>query len=114
LGRALQAALPIGLCALVALWLLGSVFTARGAGGAERLGEYDYAAFGAIPVSEDGRVKPLDTLARNTLLQLSGKQSLVEEMLLEGEGDAGLPAIVWLAEVFAQRPEARQRAVFRI
>ncbi len=114
LSRVLQAALPMALCVLLALWLLGSVFTARGAGTAEGFGTFDYAAFGAVPVSEDGRVKPLDTLARNTLLQLSGKQSLVEEMLLPGEGDEGRPAIVWLAEVFAQRPEARQRAVFRI
>lgn len=114
LNGLLQTALPVGLCVVLALWLLGAVFTARGAGGAQGFGEYDYAAFGAVPVSEDGRVKPLDTLARNTLLQLSGKQSLVEEMLLDGEGDEGRPAIVWLAEVFAQRPEARQRAVFRI
>ncbi|XAM01648.1 cytochrome c biogenesis protein CcsA [Phycisphaeraceae bacterium D3-23] len=102
--------LPYAIALVLVLWLMSGVL--RASGGSE-LGSYDYAAFGALPVSEDGRVKPMDTLARNSLLQISGKQSLVEEMLLEGE-DEGLPAIIWLAEVVSQHPNAQQRAVFRI
>ncbi|MEM9414768.1 MAG: cytochrome c biogenesis protein CcsA [Planctomycetota bacterium] len=102
--------LPFALALVLVLWLMSGVLRAGGGSG---MGAYDYAAFGALPASEDGRVKPMDTVARNSLLQISGKQSLVEEMLLAGEDD-NLPAIVWLAEVVSQHPNAQQRAVFRI
>ena len=36
--------------------------------------EMDIAAFGQLPVQVGGRIKPLDTVARNTLLILSGRQ----------------------------------------
>lgn len=109
----LQLALPVLIVGVTALWLVMEVAKASGDGGA--LKTYDHHAFGAVPVSEDGRIKPLDTVAFNALLQLSGKQSLIDEMMLEGEGEgAGRGAIVWLAEVLAGRPESRQRAVFRI
>ncbi|REJ80255.1 MAG: hypothetical protein DWQ29_14300 [Planctomycetota bacterium] len=38
-------------------------------------GELDLAAFGRVPVVDDGRPKPIDTLARNSLLQISDAQS---------------------------------------
>ena len=104
-------AIPLFIAGVLALWL---AMSAVRSGGSDGFSTYDYRAFGAIPVSEDGRVKPMDTVARNTLLQFSGKQSLIEEMLLDSEDGDGLPAIVWLAEAVSQRPEARQRAVFRI
>lgn len=110
-GALLQRVIPFAVAGVLVLWLLmGAV---RAGGGGPELGAFDDRAFGTIPVSEDGRVKPMDTVARNTLLQLSGKQSLVEEMLLDGEDDT-LPAIVWLAELVSLRPEAEERAVFRI
>ena len=43
-------------------------------------GEFDFAKFGKIPVLVGGRVKPLDTVARNSLLISHGKQ----ELRLEG------------------------------
>ncbi|MFI4861113.1 MAG: cytochrome c biogenesis protein [Phycisphaerales bacterium JB063] len=102
--------LPYALSLVLVGWLLSS---AARTGSEPGLGGYDYAAFGALPVSEDGRIKPMDTVARNTLLQISGKLSLVEEMLINGE-DEGLPAVVWMAEVVSQHPNARERPVFRI
>src|SRR6266542_2752213 len=43
-------------------------------------GDLDFAKFGEIPVLVGGRVKPLDTVARNSLLIIHGKQ----ELRLEG------------------------------
>ncbi len=37
-------------------------------------GEYDLAAFGDLPTLVNGRVKPLDTVARTSLLVLQGRQ----------------------------------------
>jgi ABC-type transport system involved in cytochrome c biogenesis permease subunit len=38
---------------------------------------FDLAAWGRLPVLADGRVKPLDTVARNSLLLLQGRQKVV-------------------------------------
>ncbi len=38
--------------------------------------DFDYEAFARLPVLEGGRVKPLDSFARNALLLLRGKQSV--------------------------------------
>jgi ABC-type transport system involved in cytochrome c biogenesis permease subunit len=51
--------------------------------------------FGALPLLDDGRIKPLDTLARNSLMIISGKQTFVDE-----KGDRQ-PAIRWLLDVMA-------------
>ncbi len=39
-------------------------------------GDDDLVTFGKIPVLSDGRIKPFDTVARNSLLIIRGKQSL--------------------------------------
>jgi ABC-type transport system involved in cytochrome c biogenesis permease subunit len=49
--------------------------------------------FGALPVLDGGRVKPFDTLARNSLMIVSGKQTFVDENGKEQ------PAIRWLLDV---------------
>ena len=38
--------------------------------------EFDVAAFGRLPVVVNGRVKPLDTVARTTLLVLQSSQNI--------------------------------------
>jgi hypothetical protein len=38
--------------------------------------DFDLSRFGEIPVLVGGRVKPLDTVARNSLLIIHGKQEL--------------------------------------
>lgn len=44
---------------------------------AETKAGFDSAAFGALPVQVGGRVQPVDTLARNSLLLLRGTQTVV-------------------------------------
>jgi len=47
--------------------------------------EYDYVAFGKLPILQDGRIKPLDSVGRNALLVISGQQWIP----IEGNGPQG-------------------------
>ncbi len=60
---------------------------------------------GRIPISAQGRTKPLDSFARNTLMQLSGRQTV---------GPAATPAIQWLTDALASPEKAATAPVFRI
>ena len=71
-------------------------------------GDFDYTKFGKVPVLADGRLKPLDTVARNALVILRGRQTL---RLESGET---LSAIHWLADVLFHLPAADQYPVFAI
>ena len=62
--------------------------------------------FGRIPVLVGGRVKPLDTVGRNSLLIIHGKQQL---RLDDGRE---LTAIQWLADVLFNRSVADQYPAF--
>ena len=68
---------------------------------------YDLAGFGRLPVVNQGRVKPLDTLARISLMVISNKQS----MRTEG---VEVPAVRWLLDAFARREAAETAPVIRI
>lgn len=70
---------------------------------------FDYKAFGKLPVSFNGRFQPMDSLARNSLLQIREKQSLYLK-----EEKRTMPAIEWLAEVMIKPQQADDRKVFRI
>jgi ABC-type transport system involved in cytochrome c biogenesis permease subunit len=74
-----------------------------------RPGGFDVARFGRLGVAEGGRVKPIDTLARNTLQYLSGRQ----EVLPQGDSPR-VSATQWLLDTAAGKPEARTSRVFRI
>jgi ABC-type transport system involved in cytochrome c biogenesis permease subunit len=69
-------------------------------------GDIDFTAFGRIPVLVGGRVKPLDTVARNSLLIIHGKQEL------SLEGGRRLSGTHWLADVLFNAPVADQYPVF--
>lgn len=86
-------------------------------------GPYDLAGFSRIPVSADGRVKPMDTVARNSLQVISGRSelSLQQHELpadLSGEslknGQLKLSATRWLIDVMARPEQADKYPVFRI
>ncbi len=63
--------------------------------------EMDFYKAGMLPVQHQGRVKPFDTVARHSLLLLSGKQSLPEKSATE-----------WLLELTIR--DASSEKVFRI
>src|SRR6266496_4167520 len=69
-------------------------------------GDIDFTTFGRIPVLVGGRVKPLDTVARNSLLIIHGKQEL------RLEGGRQLSAMQWFTDVLFNAPVADQYPVF--
>ncbi len=68
----------------------------------------DYDELGKVPVVLNGRVQPLDSVARNTLLAINGKTTATYQ---DGTRHK---AIEWLAEVLFQPQLAVDRPVFRI
>jgi len=65
--------------------------------------------FGRLPVVFNGRLQPFDSVARNSLLQIRGKQTVREE------GKPGtLSAMEWLLEAMADPEKSNARKVFRI
>jgi len=68
---------------------------------------FEMQKFGRLPILLNGRIKPLDTVARNSLLIIHGKQTLATE-------HGGLTPIDWLAEVMMKPGEADLRKVFVI
>ncbi len=69
--------------------------------------------FGQLPLAYNGRIKPFDTLARNTLTVLSEREKLYLGPK-DPSGRSSKPAIVWLLDVIAQVPAMDHHRVFRI
>jgi len=70
--------------------------------------DVDLAKLGKLPVQVGGRVKPLDTVARNSLLIMHGKQEL------RLDNGRTLSAIKWLAAVLFEAPAADQYPIFLV
>ena len=68
----------------------------------------DMQQFGSLPCIERGRLKPLDTVARVSLMIISNKQTYKDE---NGEMQ---PAIKWLLDTMAQREKSFNLKVIRI
>lgn len=64
--------------------------------------DFDYRD---IPVQDGGRIKPLDTFARNQLLSIYGKRSLKSE---------DVPAIDWLIDLLADPHIGFKQKVFKL
>ena len=62
--------------------------------------EYDTNAFGNLPALANGRVKPLDTVARTSLMILRAKETITDEAGKE-------PVSVFEADVFDVQPAGR-------
>lgn len=76
--------------------------------------EFDIAAFGQIPIVADGRVKPIDTYARNTLRILSGSETFYLEDKDDPKKKSLQPAIRWLLDVIARPEEGLRHKFIRI
>ncbi|MFA6028259.1 MAG: cytochrome c biogenesis protein CcsA [Elusimicrobiota bacterium] len=85
--------------AFCALWLAASLAPERPRGG------FDLAEVGRLGVLHEGRVKPLDTVARSALLMLRGKQTF-------HDGTRRESALEWLLDVMARPARADAQAVF--
>ena len=68
---------------------------------------FDLAGFARLPVLQGGRVKPLDSVARNSLLMIQGKQSLSFEGRTVGPDE-------WLLDVLFRSTTADTQPIFVI
>ena len=93
--------LPWAVVTLCLLWLILLAWPVRPSG------EFNLHEFATVPVSYRGRVKPVDSVARNTLMIISNEQTFKHE----GER---ISAVQWLATVLGKPDQAEQFKVFRI
>ncbi len=70
--------------------------------------EFQIQAFAQLPVKYEGRKKPVDTMARNLLTVLSGKQSV------RNAAGEKISAVEWLLDAVSGAPEAADYQVIRI
>ncbi len=104
LGRLLPPVLTI----IMAVWFLGQMQPPKDK-------DFAYSNFGKLPVVFNGRVKPMDSLARNSLLQINEMQDLDLEPWKEWyETHQTIPAIQWLADVMMNPQLADTWPVFRV
>src|SRR5688572_3224233 len=92
--------LPKIITALFSLWLLGGLFPRNPS-------DFNLKGFGELPVLNGGRTKPLDSIARNSLLVLSGKQSVRTP-------DGRVAHLPWLLDVLFNQEKAQAYNVFTI
>ncbi|HXT11708.1 MAG TPA: cytochrome c biogenesis protein CcsA [Candidatus Angelobacter sp.] len=98
--------LPIVVTGLMAAWFLSTLRPPRDK-------TFAFSQFGKLPVVFNGRVQPIDSLARNSLLQIREK----EEANLEpwkGMSARLIPATEWLATLMMEPSAADQWPVFRV
>lgn len=100
--------LPIAVVALAALWLLSKALMPS-----TEVGQMDYEGFAELPVMHNGRLKPIDTVARTTLQAISSRSEVQDE-----NKKTVATAIQWYIDVFdSPSPfvgKASEYKVFRI
>ena len=112
---------PAGIVVLFAVWLIGQARPAKWSAGQPNLRE-----FARLPIGDSGRYKPMDSLARNSLRMLSGKEEFrvpsddngwmarTYKSLTGAEYTRKEPAIRWFADLISGNPAADKHKVFRI
>jgi len=68
-----------------------------------------FQEFGKIPVLLDGRVQPIDSVARNALLSMSGKSSVSDR-----QNGIEMVPVEWLLEAMTKSKLADTRKIFRL
>jgi ABC-type transport system involved in cytochrome c biogenesis permease subunit len=105
---AMKKFLPLILTVILAGWFLGNLSVPPDK-------DFAYSQFGALPLVFNGRVQPMDSLARNSLLQLREKQTLnTEPWKGWNEKPKIIPAIEWLATLTMNPVAADAWPVFRV
>ncbi len=94
--------IPLIITTLILLWMVSSFFKKP------FKSEFDIKSFSELPVLLNGRIKPIDTVARTSLLVLYNKQNL------RLEDRKKLSAIEWLLELMTKPEIADERKVFVI
>src|ERR1700733_1917585 len=104
----LQKWLPPLLMLAMALWFFGNLRAPKDK-------DFAFSEFGQLPVLSNGRIQPMDSLARNSLLDIHQKQLLNLEPWKEGyQSPKEIPATEWLANVMMNPAVADDWPVFRV
>ena len=94
--------------AAMALWFFGNLQTPKDK-------DFAYAEFGRLPLTANGRIVPVDSLARNSLLEIREKQTLnTEPWKAWNEKPKIVTATEWLANVMMNPAVADEWPVFRV
>src|SRR4051812_13516041 len=102
--------LPLIITLIFAAWLIGGLRMP-----ADKPDKFAYGEFGRIPVMSNGRFQPLDSLGRNSLLQLREKQRANLETWKQWyEFPKMISANEWLATMLFAPERADGWPVFRI
>ena len=100
--------IPAILTLVMAAWFLGNLSVPKDK-------DFAYNEFGRLPVTANGRVLPMDSLARNSLLEIREKQTLNAE---PWKGWSEKPRMVsaseWLVNVMMNPAVANDWPVFRV
>jgi cytochrome c-type biogenesis protein CcsB len=100
--------LPIIVTGLMAAWFLSTLRPPKDE-------TFAFGQFGKLPVVFSGRVQPMDSLARNSLLQIREKQEAnLEPWKSDMAGPKMISATEWLATVMMAPATADQWPVFRV
>jgi ABC-type transport system involved in cytochrome c biogenesis permease subunit len=106
-ARTLSLMFPVAVVILCAGYLLSKTRMPRSAPS-----EMQVYEFAKLPLAYQGRIKPYDTLARNSLQILSGRQEVI---VSNKDGrSTRLPAIRWLLDAISGSEAADAHRVFRI
>jgi ABC-type transport system involved in cytochrome c biogenesis permease subunit len=100
--------LPLIITAIFAIWIVGKLPMRKDEG-------FAFREFGRLPVVNGGRRQPVDSLARNSLLQFRGKQTAnYEPWKSWTEKPKIVSATEWFLEVLVNPTVADTRPVFRV
>ena len=114
--KLLARAVPVAVVALAAVWLVTAMLPPR------QTGPMRVEELAKLPVMHLGRVKPFDSMARNSLRIISGRQTFVPADARTRRSWFGSgpdkpikePATRWLLDVMAGKDNADAHRVFRI
>ncbi|MDB5305757.1 MAG: cytochrome c assembly protein [Phycisphaerales bacterium] len=107
----IQTVIPAGLVCICIVYLLYRVVTPAtpsAPASASVAANYDWEGFGRLPIQFEGRTQPLNSLARNSLKILSGRETPHDE-----KGEAR-PAEQWLLDVMTRGGKYADYKVIRI
>jgi ABC-type transport system involved in cytochrome c biogenesis permease subunit len=102
---------PVAVAVAFGVWALAPLLSRPEQG-------FHIQEFGRLPVLLNGRVQPFDSVARNSLLQIRGKQTAPVKLHFSvfdaSKRGQTMPAMEWLLEVMTKPEVADTRKVFRI
>jgi ABC-type transport system involved in cytochrome c biogenesis permease subunit len=106
--KTFQKWLPPFLMLVMALWFFGNLSASKDK-------DFAFSEFGQLPITSNGRIVPLDSLARNSLLAIREKQTInTEPWKGWNENPKIIPATEWLANVMMNQAVADDWPVFRV